>query len=554
MSVRNVITSFLALSFLAFLVGCGSSNSTPIGQPPPSGSFSNSNLNGTYVFSVLGIDAGGNAYTLLGQFTANGNRGITAGVVDINDTGFAANNPAIAPLANSPIRTTGSSYSVGADGRGTATLVVPANPLGGTILLDFVLQNSFHGFVTEYDTLASGSGTLDQQTANTTPNGSYAFSFSGGASESFATVGNFTLSGGTISGLEDFNSGGAPYTAETLSGNLTLGPSLTPSTLLSTTTFAITYDVFAIDASHLKFIEMDAQGTAVGDAFSQTSTSWPTGTTTFAFTLGGFLPGGTAFAAGGFMVTDGSGNITNASNEDFNEGNITASTAPIPFLGSYAAGGSGRFVLDNLSGNGFIGGTEYAAYPSNGGLLLLEIDGTLGIEVGAAYSQTSTSAVATSQGYGLNLSGINLGAATGSEVEVDDIAEFAIGSGASCGGQSGVTMIGLIDENFTPGGGPIGPQPLCATYVAPDANGRSTLTSAVANGTLNGGFILTFYPIDGTTFPFIESDGGQVSTGVFVEQNAAATTPAAIHSDRFVALPLVMPHAASLKNNKKISR
>ena len=545
MSVRHVITSFLAISLLAFLAGCGSSNNTPIGQPPPSGGFSNSNLNGTYVFSVLGIDQSGNSYTLLGQFTANGNRGITAGVVDINDTGFALNNPVIAPLANSPISTIGSSYSVGADGRGTATLVVPANPLGSPIFLDFVLQNSFHGLVTEYDSLASGSGTLDQQTSGTTPNGSYAFSFSGGANESFATVGNFTVSGGTVSGLEDFNSNGVPFTAETLSGNLTLGPSSTPSTVLSTSTFSRTYDVFAIDASHLKFIEMDTNGTAVGDAFSQPSTSMPTGT--MAFTLGGFVPGGLAFAAGGFMVTDGSGNITNASTEDFNEANTSASSVPVPFSGSYAAGGSGRFVLDNFSG--FIGGTEYAAYPSSGGLLLLEIDGTLGIEVGAAYTQTSSSAVATSQGYGLNLSGINLGAG----VEVDDIAEFAIGAGASCGGQSGVTMVGLIDENLTPGGSPIGPQPLCATYTAPDANGRSILTSAVANGTLNGGFILTFYPIDGTTFPFIESDGGQVSTGVFVEQNAAATTPAALHSDRFVVLPLVRPHAASLKGKQKTS-
>ena len=179
MSARHVFTSFLAISSLAFLAGCGSSNNTPIGQPPPSGSFSNSNLNGTYVFSVLGIDQNGNAYTLLGQFTANGNRGITGGVVDINDTGFAINNPVIAPLANSPISTAGSSYSVGADGRGTVTLVIPANPLGSTILLDFVLQNSFHGLVTEYDPLASGSGTLDQQTSGTTPNGSYAFSFQG---------------------------------------------------------------------------------------------------------------------------------------------------------------------------------------------------------------------------------------------------------------------------------------------------------------------------------------------------------------------------------------
>ena len=74
--------------------------------------------------------------------------------------------------------------------------------------------------------------------------------------------------------------------------------------------------MFPIDATHLKFIEMDTTATLSGDAFSQTSTAIPTGT--LAFTLQGLNLRKAPVAAGGFMVTDGTGDITNASTEDFN--------------------------------------------------------------------------------------------------------------------------------------------------------------------------------------------------------------------------------------------
>jgi len=51
----------------------------------------------------------------------------------------------------------------------------------------------------------------------------------------------------------------------------------------------------------------------------------------------------------------------------------------------------------------------------------------------------------------------------------------------------------------------------------PDTNGRGQI-SATAD-TINGGLLLNYYTVDGTTFPFIETDGGQVATGVFVQQN-----------------------------------
>jgi len=537
MSLRNALALFLVLSTLALLAGCGNGSGITNPVAPPGGGFGKSDLNGTYVFSVSGTDnVNGAPIAIVGTLSANGSGGITGGTMDINDPNFTA------PIPNLSISGS-SNYNVGVDGRGTATLDV-STPFGSKLIFDFVLTSSSHGFIIEFDGNATGSGTLDLQAAGLTQSsfaGSYAFSFAGvdsAGTGAFATVGNFTLdANGTItSGLQDFNDNGVlVFAGQTLAGQVILGPSASPATLLTTTPYSEKFDVYAIDATHLKFIEMDTLPIVSGDAFSQTSTAVPTGN--LAFTLGGFVSN-SPFASGGFMVTDGAGNITAASTEDFNS-NGTPGSSP-SFSGTYTAGGTGRYTLGSFSN--FVGGSQFAAYPSSGGLLLLEIDTTsLGILNGAANAQTPGAALATSKGYGLNLSGTNLS----NGVEVDDIAEFSAES-------SGTTAIGLIDENFAPGGIPIFDQKLNGTYTGPDSSGRFGISASAgnsSNSTLNGGFGLTVYTADGTTFPFIETDNGQVATGVLVLQTPSSAIPgvAQSRSHMFVAPPLIRPRAASLK-------
>jgi hypothetical protein len=531
MSVRNGFVLLVALSALTFLIACGG-NSGSIANPvaPPTGGFSTSTLNGTYVFSVSGIDANDAPIAIAGTFTANGSGKITGGAIDINDAEFTAPTPNLAISS--------SSYTVTVDGRGSTKLNV-TTPFGSGLTLDFALQDNAHGLVSEFDGNATGSGSMDLQTSGVTPAGSYAFTFSGaglssGTASLFATVGNFTLgSGGAITGVEDFNDGGFAYADQALSGQLVLGPSSTPATTLVTRQFQTqTYDVFAVDATHLKFIEMDAAATLVGDAFSQTSTTIPTGA--LAFTMAGSFPGGSSVsAAGGFIVTDGAGNITSASTEDANNAG-TASPTPVSFSGAYTSGGRSVLTL-----TGFSEGTSYAAYPSSGGLLLLEIDDS-GVMTGAAFAQSSTT-LSASQGYALSLSGENLGGSTGSPSEVDDIAEFAA---ASAG-----TLTGVIDENSLLQ--TVADLPLTGTFVSPDTNGRGQISAnagSSSSSTLNGGFLLNFYTVDGTTFPFIETDGNQVSTGVFVQQTASAASGAIAKShNMFVPHPLFHPHTARSK-------
>jgi hypothetical protein len=246
-------------------------------------------------------------------------------------------------------------------------------------------------------------------------------------------------------------------------------------------------------------------------------------------------------AAGGVLVTDGVSAITSGS-EDYNDGGATSlPSAPLAFTGSYTSSGTaGRYQVTLNSP--FFAGSLYAAYPSSGGLLLLEVDGLGGIMSGVAYTQSTTTFGATAQGYGLNFSGDNLT----NEVEVDDIAEFTA-SAASSG--TGTLTNGIIDENYTGAAPPSFGIPLTnGTYSALDSTGRYEL-SADATDTLNGGFGITFYTADGNTFPFIESDtNGQVSTGVFVLQNAAATAPlVSARSHMYVPRPLVRARSARKK-------
>ncbi|HVI07154.1 MAG TPA: hypothetical protein VND65_02550 [Candidatus Binatia bacterium] len=565
MSVRNAIALFVCLGSITFLAACGSSgNGVTQGQAPPSGQFSDSNLNGTYVFSVSGLDANGFSYAITGTLNANSNGGITGGVIDMNDAEFAPNS--VSPLIASGINST-SSYSVGKDGRGKATLNLSSNPLGslcGTnnISFDFVLQDSFHGQVTESDCNATGSGTLDVQTAGVTPAGSYAFSMSGGVSSSsgvvpFATVGNLTLSGSTITaGLEDFNVNGVPYTntnsGYAVSGSVVAGGSASSISSITTgSSFGnagtLSIDVYPIDSTHLKLIEVDGYGTLSGDAYAETTT-FPSGT--LVFTLAGTVSG-EPFAAGGIMVTSG-GTIGSGSTEDFNElGTTSTIGTPVPFTGSYS-GANGRFPVSLSS---FEGGTDYVAYPSSGGTLLMETDtSSLNIQVGAAYAQTTTTSFTSSQGYGLNLTGVNLSASSqaGAAIEVDDIAEFtAAASGSSCTASSGTvstdTLIGVTDENNQPDQATSYGLALCGQYASVDSAGR--VEAAYGANTLNGGIEAISYTVDGTFFPFIEVDGGQVSTGAFILQNPSATsqTLTVRPSSLFIPRPFISRRAATEK-------
>src|SRR5277367_5291314 len=112
----RVLVALAAVSGVIFAVGCGSSSPSPV--PPPSGGFTNSSLNGTYVFSTTGFDASGAFLAIAGAVAANGNGGVTGGSMDVVDAGFSTLPSPVAQAITG-------SYSVGVDDAGGSMLEVP---------------------------------------------------------------------------------------------------------------------------------------------------------------------------------------------------------------------------------------------------------------------------------------------------------------------------------------------------------------------------------------------------------------------------------------------
>ena len=295
MFLRNRIILLTVSISLAALVGCGSSMNQAVA--PPSGAFSNSSLSGTYVFSFSGYDVGssnGSFFAAVGSVTANGNGSFTGGTIDIDDPslGEAFNTSYV--FNRLPVS---GSYSITPDGRGSGNITFTVNGTQVQFGLDFVLTSGSHGLITRFDNDGSGSGTIDLQTSGISQSalqGSYAFGFSGvdsNIANPLATVGSFTLdgSGNITSGSQDFGINGNSSGLQDLPLQGTVLAGSPGSAQLTTATDGfgtLHFDIWVIDATHLKFIETDATAFLEGDAFVSTGqTSFPSGP--LVFTLSG---------------------------------------------------------------------------------------------------------------------------------------------------------------------------------------------------------------------------------------------------------------------------
>ena len=565
----RLLAALAAVSALLFACACGSS-STSTNQA----GFNNGSFNGTYVVSMTGTDLNSSSnlasFAIVGTVQANGNGGFNGGTLDIIDPNISST-----PLPGEALTTSGSSYSVGSDGRGTGTLVTAA----ATLSVAFVLSSPNGGSISLFNTSvdnATGSGTIDLQTAATTAPSSLAFTLSGGDlnANPVATVGAFTISSGSVSGTQDINAGnnssasngttGVAITGGTFSvnssgtaGTVTLN-NASPNSQFN----SLAIDFWVIDSSHVKLDETDGKNILSGDAFTQAS--FPTGQ--IVFTVAGQDSALNPFVAGGYATADssGDGNLTNGL-EDYNDTATTSATSSVPpsFTASATNTGAGRYelVTDGFT-NVSQGSLKFAAYPSSGGVLLLENDGN-GLAVGGAFAQTAT-ALNTSGGYALNLSGVTFGINENDPtdfLEVDDIGQFAPGAPDTppLSSSSPVNMTGNIYENDI-----LISRPLSSTLsgaYAPDgsspADGRGSISSTNSD-TLLGGFDLQYYVVDSSTVLFIDvdaesfldSDAAQVAAGVFEAQSSSASTSAMAVARK----PLFMVHPAiHLRGAKKLT-
>jgi hypothetical protein len=487
-----VISSFAAL----FIAGCGNGAGT---TPPQNAGFTNSSLNGTYVFAISGSNAGG-FFTIAGSFQANGGGTITGGMEDINSPGTLA-----APLLNVPI--TGS-YAVRSDGRTLANLTTTGLNPNVTFTIDLVLLNSTTGLAIRFDGNGTASGSIDQQTSQTLASlaGTMAFSVAGidaaGNPEGSGGLVTFDSSGNISGGVVDDNDAGTVSLslAVTPTAAAVSSPTSGRGTAAITTSLGTrSFIYYVVDANHVKLIESDNGPFLAGDAFRQSTTAV---SGSFAYTLAGATANGHgAFAAGGIMNTDGVSAILNTSVEDIDDGGAVTPAAGSTLTGTYAvSAGRGTMTLTTTPE------TLHAVfYPSTGGLLMMDTDSTLvanGTAVpqsGAPFSNTSLS-----NGFGLNLTGVTgLNSIIQQPNEIDAVAQLTANNGSFTGALD-FNNFGLLSTSLA----------LTGNYTV-SANGRAT-------GTLHtsslGTFSIIFYVASGSRVLFIEPDVTQVSAGLLAAQ------------------------------------
>jgi hypothetical protein len=478
---KRFALSVAIIATLAVLNGCGGGGS--LSFPPPQGSFTNANLSGPFAFSYSGADAGG-FLAVAGSFQADGAGHITGGMQDINSGAGI--------FTNSPI--TGS-YTVRADGRGSATLNSPA----GNSTIDFVLVAGGHALITRFDANASGSGTIDQQTTSAFSNsalaGTFAFNLSGidSIGNPLGVVGNFTsdATGNITSGIDDSNDSGIVATNDPVTGSIPVSSNGRGAATVNTGFGTLTFAFYVVDATHIKLVEVDPSLVLGGEGFRQTgpftnaSVSGP-----FAFTIAGADNlTGAPFSAGGVMTSDGAGTVTSGAS-DSNDGGSLLTIGGMSGTYSIAPNGRGTLSITTITNVGST--SNFVIYPSSGGVQVLETDVRFTTTGTALQQQTTAFTTAAFSGtYGLNFTGLTTSS------EVDAIAEFTSNNG---------TVNGIIDLNNN--GAITFGQPLSGTFSVA-ANGRTDMTLHTPLGAQP----IAMYVVNSNRALFIARDPNLVAVG-----------------------------------------
>lgn len=156
------------------------------------------NLTGPYVFDVSGLDPNGAGESIVGQFTANGAGGVTAGVVDVNDD-FTASGQ----LSVTGTFTADTTYGP-SSGRGTAAFVINGTTVNFTFYT--VGVGRIRMLRTNYPATSVGDAVAQTGTIPATASGlSGGFVFILAGSNLVGEdvrAGRVSLSGGTASNVE----------------------------------------------------------------------------------------------------------------------------------------------------------------------------------------------------------------------------------------------------------------------------------------------------------------------------------------------------------------
>jgi len=316
----------------------------------PSGN--ESALKGQYAFSLSGYTADGYS-AVVGSFTADGKGNITAGSVDANGSQIQGNGWGVQSVA---ITAAGSSYTMGADNRGCATIVTPFYTFTTRFAIPPSTTGSAAGTIQEIETAPEtfiGSGQIfQQQVTNSVTPGVWVYSQRGVYYGARLTVaGTKTVaSGGTITAGEyDGNWGGHK---SGLTGTYTTPDATTGRYTVTTTLSGISITRAAYQVSGTQEIEVTitGQGAEILIGYVQLQS----GSLTLSGKLASFGTGA-GIAQFATMTVSGSSFTANVYEDD---NGTWAATNPTSPTCSFTIDSSGRVVTSGAScGTSYSNGT-----------------------------------------------------------------------------------------------------------------------------------------------------------------------------------------------------
>jgi hypothetical protein len=496
-------------------------------------------LSGTYSFLFQGFDTGG-PVAIVGTLTADGSGHITAGTEDSNR--FSATSKAIqisnditiAPFNSATTPPSGSSYSIGTDGRGTLELEI-VNSQGTTQTTDYQLVLDSAGNIHFFENNATGTnndafGTHGEGVMKPSPgastatfSGNYAFLLSGldgsGKREALAGVLNSNGAGSLTPGgsgpNSDLNDAGT-FSSQNLSGNFALVGSNSPRggiTLLLEPTgqpqTTLTFIFYFVSSSELYLMENDTSTSTFPNpprlsgeiVLQQPGTQFNSGVFSgTSVATGTGVNGANASVFGGLLTStlcDGNASTSLAADEN-NGGTVTTSES---FSGTCTVLANGRATF-SLTGSGNPAPTPrianaYLTGPGSGFLLGSDAAVTTGFleqQSGGPFVDSSI------------VGGYTLTAPFPGTTGVSNVVGQVTADGAG-------DISGTMDAVPPPGKPAFLGQPLAATINGLTTAGRSAVTTNAPTGLPTN---LILYLVSQSSARAISADSGDTNPQAFL--------------------------------------
>ncbi|OLB24177.1 MAG: hypothetical protein AUH15_01620 [Acidobacteriales bacterium 13_2_20CM_55_8] len=350
-----------------------------------SGNFSNASLKGQYAYQLTGVDTAAN-FREAGVFTADGNGNITGGTDDFSE---------------GTTITSGSStgaYTISNDGTGVLAISISD---GRALQLAVTLVNSSKVYlmVTQTFDFANGAGIAKKQDPATfaaPPSGTFTFRNHNvsTAQGSSATVGVFTVSGGTVSGSEDVNRAGV-LSSPTFTGSFN-SPDTSgrgTGTFTDNANVTSTFIYYVVDTNNLRFFSTNNGAPGLGRA--ETQTGAPFANTSLAGSYAFGSSGDDNFSVAGAktvgrFTAGGDGTISAGAYDSVEDGTVSTN---ISFTGTYSMASNGRATVTLNPSTGTIQQIFWMVSPSRAFSLTSDPnkveDGTLDLQQAITFSNST---------------------------------------------------------------------------------------------------------------------------------------------------------------------